>query len=72
MTKVQYQESRTTHSDAHGRTGKKKKHWEVCIETSQCLNATIEMFFANLPMLFSPCLKGQKDKKDRYDRLNSF
>ena len=51
-----------THSDVHGRIDKKKKHWEICIETSQCLISIIEMFFSNLPMFFrfSKRTKGQK------------
>ena len=50
-----------THSDVHGRIDKKKKHWEICIETSQCLISIIEMFFSNLPMFFrfSKRTKGQ-------------
>ena len=51
-----------THSDVHGRIDKKKKHWEICIEISQCLISIIEMFFSNLPMFFqfSKRTKGQK------------
>lgn len=63
MTKVLHQESGKTHSDAHGRTGKKKKHWDVCIETSQCLNANIEMFSANIPMFFKTLQKDKKTKR---------
>ena len=57
-----------THSDVHGRIDKKKKHWEICIETSQCLISIIEMFFSNLPMFFrfSKRTKGQKDTYDCY------
>lgn len=36
MTKVIHWKSDMTHSDVHGRIDKKKKHWEICIETSQC------------------------------------
>ena len=52
MTKVIHWKSDMTHSDVHGRIDKKKKHWEICIETSQCLISIIEMFFSNLPMFF--------------------
>ena len=43
-------------------TNIKKKHWEICIEISQCLISIIEMFFSNLPMFFqfSKRTKGQK------------
>ena len=72
MTKVIHWKSDMTHSDVHGRIDKKKKHWEICIETSQCLISIIEMFFSNLPMFFRTLqkdkrTKGQKDKKDRCD-----
>lgn len=68
MTKVIHWESGMTHSDAHGRIDKKKKHWEVCFETSQCLISIIEMFFSNLPMFFrlSKRTKGQKDIYECY------
>ena len=68
MTKVLHRESGMTHNDAHRRTDKKKKHWEICIETSQCLISIIEMFFSNLPMFFqfSKRTKGQKDTYDCY------
>lgn len=62
MTKVIYWESGMTHTDAHERIDKKKKHREICIETSQCLISIIEMFFSNLPMLF---LTPQKDKRTK-------
>ena len=62
MTKVIHWKSDMTHSDVHGRIDKKKKHWEICIETSQCLISIIEMFFSNLPM-FSESL--QKDKRTK-------
>ena len=63
MTKVIHWKSDMTHSDVHGRIDKKKKHWEICIETSQCLISIIEMFFSNPPMFFrfSKRTKGQKD-----------
>ena len=66
MTKVIHWKSDMTHSDVHGRIDKKKKHWEICIETSQCLISIIEMFFSNLPMFFrfSKRTKGQKDTYD--------
>lgn len=60
MTKILYRETCMARSDAYGSAGKKKKHWDVCIETSQCLIPIIGMFFSNLPMFF-PSL--QKDKK---------
>mgnify|MGYP006914794308 CR=1 FL=1 len=62
MTKVIHWKSDMTHSDVHGRIDKKKKHWEICIETSQCLISIIEMFFSNPPMFFrfSKRTKGQK------------
>ena len=41
-----------TYSDVFRHSNKKKKHWEICIETSQCLISIIEMFFSNLPMSF--------------------
>ena len=41
MTKVIHWKSDMTHSDVHGRIDKKKKHWEICIETSQCLISII-------------------------------
>ena len=68
MTKVIHWKSDMTHNDAHRRTDKKKKHWEICIETSQCLISIIEMFFSNLPMFFrfSKRTKGQKDTYDCY------
>ena len=58
-----------TYSDVFRYTNIKKKHWEICIEISQCLISIIEMFFSNLPMFFqfSKRTKGQKDKKDIYD-----
>ncbi len=62
MTKVLHRESGMTHNDAHGRTDKKKKHREICIETSQCLISIIEMFFSNPPDVF-PIL--QKDKRTK-------
>ena len=42
--------------------GELEKHWEICIEISQCLISIIEMFFSNLPMFFrlSKRTKGQK------------
>ena len=68
MTKVIHWKSDMTHRDVHGRIDKKKKHWEICIETSQCLISIIEMFFSNLPMFFrfSKRTKGQKDTYDCY------
>ena len=51
MTKVIHWKSDMTHSDVHGRIDKKKKHWEICIETSRC---------------FSDSPKGQKDTYDCY------
>lgn len=62
MTKVIHWKSDMTHSDVHGRIDKKKKHWEICIETSQCLISIIEMFF-QISRCFSDSPKGQKDKK---------
>ena len=52
-----------THSDVHGRIDKKKKHWEICIETSQCLISIIEMFFSNLPMFFRTLQKDKRTKR---------
>ncbi|RHF35718.1 hypothetical protein DW691_02355 [Bacteroides xylanisolvens] len=51
-----------TYSDVFRHTNIKKKHWEICIEISQCLISIIEMFFSNLPMFFqfSKRTKGQK------------
>ena len=51
-----------TYSDVFRYTNIKKKHWEICIEISQCLISIIEMFFSNLPMFFqfSKRTKGQK------------
>lgn len=66
MTKVIHWKSDMTHSDVHGRIDKKKKHWEICIEISQCLISIIEMFF-QIFRCFSDSPKGQKDKKDIYD-----
>ena len=51
MTKVQHRPSGEGCSDAHRRAEKKNKHWEDCIETSQCLIPIIGMFFPNLPMV---------------------
>ena len=50
------------YSDVFRHTNIKKKHWEICIEISQCLISIIEMFFSNLPMFFqfSKRTKGQK------------
>ena len=62
MTKVIHWKSDMTHSDVHGRIDKKKKHWEICIETSQCLISIIEMFFFKSPDVF-PIL--QKDKRTK-------
>ena len=63
MTKVLHRESGMTHNDAHRRTDKKKKHWEICIETSQCLISIIEMFFSNLPMFFRTLQKDKRTKR---------
>ena len=63
MTKVLHRESGMTHNDAHRRTDKKKKHWEICIETSQCLISIIEMFFSNLPMFFRALQKDKRTKR---------
>ena len=63
MTKVLHQESGMTHNDAHRRTDKKKKHREICIETSQCLISIIEMFFSNLPMFFRTLQKDKRTKR---------
>ena len=49
-------------SGAHRRTDKRKKHWEDCIESSQCLHPIIEKVFSNFPM-FSESL--QKDKRTK-------
>lgn len=63
MTKVLHRESGMTHNDAHRRTDKKKKHREICIETSQCLISIIEMFFSNLPMFFRTLQKDKRTKR---------
>jgi hypothetical protein len=63
MTKVLHRESGMTHNDAHRRTDKKKKHREICIETSQCLISIIEMFFSNLPMFFRALQKDKRTKR---------
>ena len=63
MTKVLHRESGMTHSDAHRRTDKKKKHREICIETSQCLISIIAMFFSNLPMFFRTLQKDKRTKR---------
>ena len=63
MTKVLHRESGMTHNDAHRRTDKKKKHWEICIEISQCLISIIEMFFSNLPMFFRTLQKDKRTKR---------
>lgn len=63
MTKVIHWKSDMTHSDVHGRIDKKKKHWEICIETSQCLISIIEMFFSNLPMFFRTLQKDKRTKR---------
>ena len=62
MTKVIHWKSDMTHSDVHGRIDKKKKHWEICIETSQCLISIIEMFFFKSSNVF-PIF--QKDKRTK-------
>ena len=51
-----------TYSDVFRHTNIKKKHWEICIEISQCLISIIEMFFSNLPMFFRTL---QKDKRTK-------
>ena len=48
---------------AHRHTDKKKKHREICIETSQCLISIIEMFFSNLPMFFRTLQKDKRTKR---------
>ena len=63
MTKVLHRESGMTHNDAHRRTDKKKKHREICIETSQCLISIIEMFFSNPPMFFRTLQKDKRTKR---------
>ncbi len=63
MTKVLHRESGMTHNDAHRHTDKKKKHREICIETSQCLISIIEMFFSNLPMFFRTLQKDKRTKR---------
>ena len=63
MTKVLHRESGMAHNDAHRRTDKKKKHREICIETSQCLISIIEMFFSNLPMFFRTLQKDKRTKR---------
>lgn len=63
MTKVLHPESGMMCTDAHGRTGKKKKHWEVCTETSQCSISIIGMFFSNIPMFFRPAQKVKRTKE---------
>ena len=63
MTKVLHRESGMTHNDAHRRTDKKKKHREICIETSQCLISINEMFFSNLPMFFRTLQKDKRTKR---------
>jgi len=62
MTKVLHRESGMTHNDAHRRTDKKKKHREICIETSQCLISIIEMFF-QISRCFSGLFKRTKGQK---------
>ena len=69
MTKVIHWKSDMTHSDVHGRIDKKKKHWEICIEISQCLISIIEMFFSNLPMFFRAL---QKDKRTKRTYMTVF
>ena len=63
MTKVIHWKSDMTHSDVHGRIDKKKKHWEICIETSQCLISIIEMFFFKSSNVFPIFQKDKRTKK---------